>query len=333
MANIEQKEDVEAINKLKLARQKIEKEIAQVIVGQKDVVEKILICLLANGHAMIIGVPGLAKTLLVNTLASVLDLSFKRIQFTPDLMPADITGTEIAEEDRLSGKRSFRFVKGPIFANMILADEINRAPPKTQSALLQAMQEYQVSVGSETYPLPLPFFVLATQNPIEMEGTYPLPEAQLDRFMFSIYIDYPSFEEEKAIVAQTTSAYTPKLEKVLHNQEILELQKLLRRVPVAEEVIDYAVRLTFATRPSSNNHLKYIRDYISWGCGPRASQYLILGGKTRAILDGRYTPGIDDVKMVAHSVLRHRLVMNFNAEADGIKPEMIIDNLLKDIPE
>ncbi|MEO0102569.1 MAG: MoxR family ATPase [candidate division WOR-3 bacterium] len=326
----EEKEDIEVIQRLKEARKEIEEEVAKVIVGQKEVIEKILICLLANGHALIIGVPGLAKTLLVNTLAEVLDLTFKRIQFTPDLMPSDITGTEIVEEDKTTGKRFFRFVKGPLFANMILADEINRTPPKTQAALLQAMQEYRVSVGSETHPLPLPFFVLATQNPIEMEGTYPLPEAELDRFMFSIYIDYPSFNEEKEIVKQTTSAYQPKLKKVLNGQEIIELQKLLRRVPVSEEIVDYAVRLVLATRPSSDS-LKYIKDYVSWGCGPRASQYLILGAKTRAILGGEYTPSLDDVRAVAHPVLRHRLVTNFNAEADGIKSDMIIDNLLRDL--
>ncbi|MEO0116030.1 MAG: MoxR family ATPase [candidate division WOR-3 bacterium] len=328
---IPEEHDLEAIKKLKAARQLIEEEVAKVIVGQKEVIEKILICLLANGHALIIGVPGLAKTLLVNTLANVLDLSFKRIQFTPDLMPSDITGTEMVEEDKTTGKRLFRFVKGPIFANIVLADEINRTPPKTQAALLQAMQEYRVSVGSETYPLPLPFFVLATQNPIEMEGTYPLPEAQLDRFMFSIYIDYPSFNEEKEIVKQTTSSYQPQLKKVLNGEEIIKLQKLLRRVPVSEEVIDYAVRFVAATRPSANNSFKYIKDYIAWGCGPRASQYLILGAKTRAILFGRYTPTIEDIKAVAHPVLRHRLVTNFQAEADGIKPEMIIDNLLRDL--
>jgi MoxR-like ATPase len=331
MIRAEDKEDIETIQKLAEARKRIEEEVEKVIVGQKDVIEKILICLLANAHSLLIGVPGLAKTLLVNTLASVLDLTFKRIQFTPDLMPSDITGTEVVEEDRTTGKRVFRFVRGPLFANMILADEINRTPPKTQAALLQAMQEYRVSVGSETYPLPLPFFVLATQNPIEMEGTYPLPEAQLDRFMFSIYIDYPSFAEEKEIVKQTTSAYEPKLNKVLNAQEIIELQKLLRRVPVAEEVLDYAVRLVSATRPKDADSFPYIRDYVSWGCGPRASQYLILGAKTKAILDGRYTPAIDDIRALAHPVLRHRLVTNFNAEADGITPDTLIDNLLRDL--
>ncbi len=325
-----QTKDIENIQRLNSARKKIEEEVGKVIVGQKDVIEKILISLLSNGHSLLIGVPGFAKTLLINTIANVLDLTFKRIQFTPDLMPADITGTEIIEEDRPTGRRTFRFIKGPIFANLILADEINRTPPKTQAALLQAMQEYKVSVGTETYPLPLPFFVLATQNPIEMEGTYPLPEAQLDRFMFSIYIGYPSFEEEKEIVRETTSAYLPKLEKVLNGSEVLELQKLLRRVPVAEEVIEFAVRLVSATRPSSDNSLKYIKDYVSWGCGPRASQYLILGAKTRACLDGRFTPAIDDVRAVAHPVLRHRLVTNFNAEADGVRPDDIIDNLLRD---
>jgi MoxR-like ATPase len=327
---IEKNSDIETVKQLNAARQKIEQEISKVIVGQKEVIEQILVCLLANGHGLIIGVPGLAKTLMVNTLAKVLNLAFNRVQFTPDLMPSDITGTEIIEEET-SGHRKFRFVKGPIFANIILADEINRTPPKTQAALLQAMQEYQVTVGGVTHQLPLPFFVLATQNPIELEGTYPLPEAQLDRFMFSIYIDYPKAKEEEEIVRSTTSAYEPKLDTVLNDKEILQLQKLLRRVPVADDVLSYAVRLASSTRPNNDGALQFIKDWISWGAGPRASQYLILGAKTRSILNGRYTPTIDDIRAVAQPVLRHRIVTNFNAEADGIKADDVVKKLLATI--
>lgn len=323
-------ESEEIILKLREAKKAIENELKKVIIGQEAVIEKILITLIANGHALIIGVPGLAKTLIVNTLAQVLNLSFKRIQFTPDLMPSDITGTEIIEEDKTTGKREFRFVKGPIFANIILADEINRTPPKTQAALLQAMQEYKVTVGNETYPLPQPFLVLATQNPIEMEGTYPLPEAQLDRFMFSINITYPSKEEEKEIVKTTTSAYNPQITPILSAKEILELQSLLRKVPVAEEIVDYAVNLVRATRPQENSY-KIIKDYVSWGASVRASQYLVLGAKGKAILDGRPTPTIDDIREVACSVLRHRIVLNFAAEADGVTADYIIENLLREI--
>lgn len=321
--------DIETVRQLNLARKKIEQEINKVIVGQKEVIEQILICVLASGHGLIIGVPGLAKTLMVNTLAKVLKLAFNRIQFTPDLMPSDITGTEIIEEDTGSGHRKFRFVKGPIFANIILADEINRTPPKTQAALLQAMQEYNVTIGGETHPLPLPFFVLATQNPIELEGTYPLPEAQLDRFMFSIYIDYPSPNEEVEIVKSTTSAYEPKLDAVLNDKEIIQLQKLLRRVPVSDDVLSYAVRLASSTRPNNNDTPKFIKDWVSWGAGPRASQYLILGAKTRSILNGRYTPTTDDIRLVAQPVLRHRIVTNFNAEAEGIRADDVVKKLLE----
>lgn len=322
--------DVKAVEVLAEARKKIENEIEKVIIGQKKVIEEILICLLSSGHGLIIGVPGLAKTLIVNTLANVLDLSFNRVQFTPDLMPADITGTEIIEEDASTGKRNFRFVSGPVFSNIVLADEINRTPPKTQAALLQAMQEHKVTVAGTTHILPEPFFVLATQNPIEQEGTYPLPEAQLDRFMFSIYIDYPTLTQEEEIVKATTSAYIPKLNKVLNSAEIINLQKLLRRVPVADDVIKYAVRVVSLTRPI-NNELKFVPDWVSWGAGPRASQYLILGAKARAVLDGRYTPTRDDVKAVSQTVLRHRIVTNFNAEADGIKAEEIIRRILEEI--
>ncbi len=322
--------DVKAVEVLAEARKKIENEIEKVIIGQKKVIEEILICLLSSGHGLIIGVPGLAKTLIVNTLANVLDLSFNRVQFTPDLMPADITGTEIIEEDASTGKRDFRFVSGPVFSNIVLADEINRTPPKTQAALLQAMQEHKVTVAGTTHILPEPFFVLATQNPIEQEGTYPLPEAQLDRFMFSIYIDYPTLTQEEEIVKATTSAYIPKLNKVLNSAEIINLQKLLRRVPVADDVIKYAVRVVSLTRPI-NNELKFVPDWVSWGAGPRASQYLILGAKARAVLDGRYTPTRDDVKAVSYTVLRHRIVTNFNAEADGIKAEEIIKRIIETI--
>jgi MoxR-like ATPase len=331
-AMIEKNSDIETVKQLNAAREKIEQEISKVIVGQKEVIEQILICLLANGHGLIIGVPGLAKTLMVNTLAKVLNLAFNRVQFTPDLMPSDITGTEIIEEDTGTGHRKFRFVKGPIFANIVLADEINRTPPKTQAALLQAMQEYHVTVGGETHPLPLPFFVLATQNPIELEGTYPLPEAQLDRFMFSIYIDYPTLKEEEEIVKSTTSAYEPKLAALLNDKDILQLQKLLRRVPVSDEVLGYAVRLASSTRPNppkADGKLQFIKDWVSWGAGPRASQYLILGAKTRSILNGRYTPTTDDIRAVAQPVLRHRIVTNFNAEAEGIKADDVVKKLLE----
>jgi len=323
--------DVESARRLGEARRKIEHEVEKVIVGQKVVVEQVLTCLLAHGHGLLIGVPGLAKTLLVNTLAQVLDLSFKRVQFTPDLMPSDITGTEIIEEDQASHQRTFRFVKGPVFANVVLADEINRTPPKTQAALLQAMQEYRVTVSGQTYELPSPFFVLATQNPIELEGTYPLPEAQLDRFMFSIYVDYPDPQEEREIVKSTTSAYTPVLTKVLSAAEIIALQALVRRVPVADDVIDYAVKLATSTRPKSEGSPGFIRDWVGWGAGPRASQYMILGAKTRALLSGRYTPTADDVRCVAQPVLRHRIVANFAAEAEGVKTQNIVDRLLAEL--
>lgn len=321
--------DIELLKKFKVSYERICQEIAKLIIGQKAVIDQVLICLFSNGHSLIIGVPGLAKTMLVNTIANILDLSFNRIQFTPDLMPSDITGTEVIEEDRTTGKRSFRFVKGPIFANVILSDEINRAPPKTQSALLQAMQEYRVTYGGETFLLPLPFFVLATQNPIEQEGTYPLPEAQLDRFMFAINIDYPSSKEEIEIVKTTTSAYEAHLEKLINAKEFLLLQKLIRRMPVADDMIEKTVRLVGSTRPNNTETPDIVKKYVAWGAGPRASQYLILGAKARAALDGRYSPNFDDVKYVAHPVLRHRVITNFAAEADGITSDHIIDELLK----
>jgi len=328
-----EKQDLEAVEKLNEARNKIKNEIKKVIVGQERVIDELLIALLSNGHCLLIGVPGLAKTLMISTISRILDLKFNRIQFTPDLMPSDITGTEIIQENVSTGERTFRFVKGPIFANIVLADEINRTPPKTQAALLQAMQEHEVTAGSETYKLTEPFFVLATQNPIELEGTYPLPEAQLDRFMFNIYVDYPSEEEENVIVKSTTSAYNWNLEKVMGADEIIRLQQLARRVPTSDHVVNYAVRLARSTRPLQNNPLSYIKNWVTWGAGPRASQYMILGAKTRAILDARYTPSTEDVKAVAKPVLRHRIVTSFNAEADGVGTLEIIEKLMQDVKE
>jgi MoxR-like ATPase len=325
--------DIEIVQELKKARDEIVREINKIIIGQKEIIDQLLISLLARGHCLLVGVPGLAKTLLISTVARVLDLKFSRIQFTPDLMPSDITGTEVIEEDQSTGKKSFKFVKGPVFANIILADEINRTPPKTQSALLQAMQEHEVSAAGETYKLDEPFFVLATQNPIEQEGTYPLPEAQLDRFMFNLWVDYPGETEEVEIVRSTTSAYKADLKIVLGAQKIIQLQELVRRVPVADNVISYAVKIVRSSRPVDHNPLKFVTDWISWGAGPRASQYLILGAKTRAILDGRPTPDIEDVKAVAKAVLRHRLVTNFNAEAEGISTTDIVEKLIGNFKE
>ena len=330
------KEDLLAVEKLREARDRIKKEIRKVIIGQDQVIDELLIALLSNGHCLLIGVPGLAKTLLISTISRVLDLKFSRIQFTPDLMPSDITGTEIIQENITTGERTFKFMHGPVFANIILADEINRTPPKTQSALLQAMQEHEVTAGGQTYKLTEPFFVLATQNPIEQEGTYPLPEAQLDRFMFNIYINYPSTEEENLIVKTTTSAYFWDLEKVMGAEEIIRLQKLVRKVPVSDHVINYSVKLARHTRPHSNEDyspLEYIKNWVSWGAGPRASQYMVLGAKTRAVLDGRYTPSCEDVRAVALPVLRHRIVTSFNAEADGVGTFEIIQRLLGDIKD
>lgn len=325
------KNDLEIVYELKDAHDKITNEIGKVIIGQNSVIDQLLIGLLARGHCLLIGVPGLAKTLLISTLARVLNLKFNRIQFTPDLMPSDITGTELIEDDLTTGRKAFKFVKGPVFANIVLADEINRTPPKTQAALLQSMQEHEVSAAGETYKLEEPFFVLATQNPIEQEGTYPLPEAQLDRFMFNLWVDYPSPEEEAEIVKSTTSAYQAELKVILDRAEILNLQDLVRRVPVSDHVVNYAVNLVSKTRPNNNGAPKYIRDWISWGAGPRASQYLILGAKTRSILDGRPTPEVADIRSVAKPVLRHRLVTNFNAEADSVGTVEIIEKLLEDV--
>ncbi len=321
--------DLEAIEALSAAREKIRDEVRKVIVGQDAVIDELLMAILADGHCLLIGVPGLAKTLMVSTLAGVVDLNFKRIQFTPDLMPSDITGTDIIEEDPATHARSFKFIKGPVFANIVLADEINRTPPKTQAALLQAMQEKQVTAGGNTYPLDLPFFVLATQNPIELEGTYPLPEAQLDRFMFSIHVGYPSEQEEREIVESTTSAYIPDLKVIMTGADIIRLQKLVRRVPVPDHVLKYAVALARSTRPTEGAP-DYIRNWVSWGAGPRASQYLVLGAKTRSILKGKFAPETEDVRAVAQPVLRHRIVTNFNAEADGVSASDIVDRLVGD---
>jgi MoxR-like ATPase len=321
--------DVELVEKLSGSVKNIKKEISKIIIGQEEIIDNLLIALLSRGHCLLVGVPGLAKTLLIKTLAEVLDLKFSRIQFTPDLMPSDITGTEIIEEDAVNKKRSFRFIQGPIFANIILADEINRTPPKTQSALLEAMQEHKVTAAGESYILAEPFFVLATQNPIEQEGTYPLPEAQLDRFMFSLWLDYPSFNEELNIVKTTTSQYEAELSKVLDGNGLISYQDLVRRVPVADNVVEYSVNLVNQTRPKNPGAQKFIKDWISWGAGPRASQYLILGAKTKAIIEGRFTPNIDDVRYVVTPVMRHRIIVNFNAEAEGISSIEIIKRILE----
>ncbi len=324
-------EDLEAVEKLRRAYETMRKEMAQVIVGQDEVIEEIFISLFSRGHCLLQGVPGLAKTLMISTLARILDLSFHRIQFTPDLMPSDITGTDVIQEDKVSGTRELRFIKGPIFANVILADEINRTPPKTQAALLEAMQENQVTAGGKRYPLDQPFFVLATQNPIEQEGTYPLPEAQLDRFMFMIKVDYPSFDEEKQILRLTTEAKEAEVKPVLSGEEILNLQKVVRRVPIADQVLDYILRITRATRVDQPDALDFVKEWVSWGAGPRASQYLVLGGKARALLRGRFYVSAEDVQAVAHPVLRHRIINNFTAEAEGITPDVIVDKLLEAI--
>jgi MoxR-like ATPase len=326
----ENSSDVEMVKYLNQKFKELKKEVAKVIIGQESIIDQIIIAILSRGHCLLVGVPGLAKTLLIKTLSEVLELKFSRIQFTPDLMPSDIIGTEIIEENISSGTKSFKFVKGPLFANMILADEINRTPPKTQSALLEAMQEHHVTAAGTTYTLDEPFYVLATQNPIEHEGTYPLPEAQLDRFMFNVWLDYPSVAEEKDIIKYTTSMYTPELNIVLKKEEIISLQDLVRRVPIADNVADFTVKLVKKTRPNGSTAPSYINDWLSWGAGPRASQYLIMGAKTNAILYGRYTPQIDDVKKVALPVLRHRLITNFNAEADGIKTPDIIEKLINE---
>ncbi|HLV60019.1 MAG TPA: MoxR family ATPase [Fredinandcohnia sp.] len=321
-------DDLEAVAWLGQARERILRELGKRVVGQQEVIDHLLVALFAQGHCLFVGVPGLAKTLLISTLAQVLDLSFNRIQFTPDLMPSDITGTDILQEDRTTGRRELRFVKGPLFAQIVLADEINRTPPKTQAALLQAMQERRVTAGGRTYPLELPFLVFATQNPIEQEGTYPLPEAQLDRFMFMIDVGYPSEDEEVQVVMQTTRSDQKRLEKVLGPQQILEMQELVLRVPVAEDTVRYAVRLARRTRPKEPDAPDFVQKYVAWGAGPRASQNLILAAKARAILHGRFAAEREDVRALAKPVLRHRIQVNFSAEAEGIRSEDVVDRLL-----
>jgi len=315
--------DVKHVDELVHQFKRLKEEIGKVIVGQDDVVEQVIISVFCKGHSLLVGVPGLAKTLLVSTISEVLGLSFNRIQFTPDLMPSDIVGSEILDENR-----HFKFVKGPLFANIILADEINRTPPKTQSALLEAMQEKSVTAAGHTYKLDLPFFVLATQNPIEQEGTYPLPEAQLDRFMFNIKVDYPSFDEEVRIVKQTTMDNHATLNKILSGTEILEIQNLIRRIPVVDNVLTYAVELAAKTRPDSDQAPDFVKEYLSWGAGPRASQYLVLGAKAHAAINGRYSPDREDVQAVAAPILRHRIVKNYKAEAEGLDAEDIVKRLL-----
>ena len=321
--------DIETAEILKTARDNILTELKKRIIGQNEVIEQLLIALFSQGHCLLVGVPGLAKTLLISTFAQILKLPFNRIQFTPDLMPSDIIGTDIIEEDG-TGKRAFRFIQGPVFANIVLADEINRTPPKTQAALLQAMQEYQVTAGGRTYTLERPFFVLATQNPIEQEGTYPLPEAQLDRFMFHITLDYPDKNAEKEIVLTTTAAYEPEINAVITGEEVLQIQQVVRKVPIAEAIVEYAVELNSQTRPAPDAP-DFIQDWVQWGAGPRASQYLVLGAKARAILHGRYHVAYEDIKAVAIPVLRHRILTNFNAEADGITSLDIINRLLENV--
>jgi len=325
--------DLRIIENLNKAKAKMLAELHKVIIGQDAVIELLIQALLSRGHCLLVGVPGLAKTLMISMLAKVLKLDFNRIQFTPDLMPSDITGTDVIEEDLTTGRRGFRFVKGPVFANIILADEINRTPPKTQASLLQAMQENEVTAGGNTYPLDLPFFVLATQNPIEQEGTYPLPEAQLDRFMFMVNVDYPSRDEERLIVKTTTTEMKAEPQSVLAGADILALQKIVRKIPVSQHVVDYAVNLARATRPADASAPDFIKNYLTWGAGPRAAQYLTLGAKSRSLLHGRFNVAAEDVRAVAHPVMRHRLFTNFNADAEGVTPDEIIDMLLEAVPE
>ena len=322
MSQTEFQSDVQAIDTLSESYDELRKEIGKVIIGQEEVVRAVIISLFSNGHSLLVGVPGLAKTLLVSTIAEVLDLDFKRIQFTPDLMPSDITGSEILGEDR-----QFKFNRVPLFSNIVLADEINRTPPKTQAALLEAMQERSITVGGVRHPLPSPFFVLATQNPIEQEGTYPLPEAQLDRFMFNIPLDYPSYDEEIEVVKGTTSVVNYELKHVLTGSQIKSFQQLIRKVPIADNVLEYAVSLATKTRPNTNRATEKVNNYISWGAGPRASQYLVLGAKCHAAIHGKYSPDIEDVQAIAKYVLRHRIVRNYKAEAEGISEENVIESL------
>jgi MoxR-like ATPase len=323
--------DVQAVDQMRQIYGRITEELGKVIVGQKQVIEDVLICILTRSHAILEGVPGLAKTLLVSTLAKCMKLEFNRIQFTPDLMPSDITGTEVIQENKSTGERGFRFIRGSIFANIILADEINRTPPKTQAALLEAMQERQVTAGGTRHPMLDPFFVLATQNPIEQEGTYPLPEAQQDRFMFKILVGYPSLDEEKNVMRQTTSEHDPTVQTVVDGETILSLQRTVRRIPVSDHVVDYVARLVRATRVTEPDIPAFVKDYVSWGAGPRACQCLILGGKAHAALHGRYHVATEDVIAVAKSVMRHRIVMNFNADTDGVTSDSLIDKLIQTV--
>lgn len=323
----------EAVARIQQASKSLKAELQKIIIGQDQMIEEMLLCMFARGHCLTIGVPGLAKTLTVSTLARALHLKFSRIQFTPDLMPSDITGTEIIDEDPTTGKRNFRFVRGPVFANIVLADEINRTPPKTQAALLQAMQEYQITAGSTTYELEQPFFVMATQNPIEQEGTYPLPEAQLDRFMFSINIGYPRRDEESRIVRATTQTQEVEIQPVLRGRDLVRIQQIVRMIPVSDHVVDFAVDLARATRPKEPEAPPFIRNWLAWGAGPRAAQYLVLGAKARAGLHGRFAANADDVRAVARPVLRHRIFTNFNADAEGADVEQIIDKLLQTVAE
>jgi MoxR-like ATPase len=323
----------EAVRRIAQAREMLLNEVHKVIIGQSEMIEQMLICIFARGHCLTIGVPGLAKTLTISTLAKSLHMKFSRIQFTPDLMPSDITGTEIIDEDRATGQRQFRFVKGPIFSNIVLADEINRTPPKTQAALLQAMQEYEVTSAGNTYQLELPFFVMATQNPIEQEGTYPLPEAQLDRFMLSIYIGYPTRSEERDIVMSTTQTIKREIVPVLQGRDILWIQQLVRQVPTSQHMVDYAVDLARATRPKEPPSPDFVKNWLAWGAGPRAAQNMVLGAKARAILQGRFSVTAEDIRKVAHPVLRHRIFTNFNADAEGIDVEQVIEKILETIPE
>jgi MoxR-like ATPase len=327
------KEEDQLLDKLIAARDQILREIRKVIIAQDEVVDQALISLFVGGHSLVTGVPGLAKTLLIRTIANVLDLTFKRIQFTPDLMPSDITGTDVIEEDRTTGHRQFQFIRGPLFANIILADEINRTPPKTQSALLEAMQEGSVTVQGTTYDLPRPFYVLATQNPIEMEGTYPLPEAQLDRFMFNINIGYLTEDQEVSVVNATTAVQDVSFERNVSGSDILEFQRLVRRVPAAESVIRYAVRLVTASRPVAAGAPDFIRRWVNWGASLRASQFLVLGGKARAVMMGRYNVSIEDIKALAYPILRHRILLNFHAESERVKPDDVVRRLIETVPE
>ncbi len=324
--------DLALVESARDGRERLLAEIRKVIIGQEDLLEQVLVALFAGGHVLLIGVPGLAKTLLVSTLAKALSVQFKRVQFTPDMMPGDITGTEVLQEDKSTGEKSFVFVRGPLFTNLLLADEINRTPPKTQAALLEAMQERQVSVGKQTYKLEEPFMVMATQNPIEQEGTYPLPEAQMDRFMFNIYLDYPKFDELKEIVRRTTGGGLGEPNPVISGADVLKFREIVRRVPLSEHVLDYIARINVATQPNRPGTPEFCTKYLGWGAGPRAGQYLSLGAKSRALLRGQMQATVEDVQAVAHSVLRHRIFTNFTAQAEGVEPDDIIDHLMKEIP-